>query len=33
VLGAAVYLFMVGEIQPLPLLARDIAAGQARAAE
>jgi len=33
VLGAAVYLFMVGEIEPLPLLARDMAAGQARAAE
>ena len=32
-LGAAAYLFMIGDIEPLPLLARDMAAGQARAAE
>ena len=32
VLGAAIYLFMVGEIAPLPLLARDMAPGPARAA-
>jgi hypothetical protein len=33
VLGAAIYLFMVGEIAPLPLLARDMAAGQASGAD
>ena len=32
-LGAAVYLFMVGQIAPLPLLARDAAAGHASAAQ
>jgi MFS transporter, ACS family, D-galactonate transporter len=31
-LGAAAYLFMIGHIAPLPLLARDMASGQARAA-
>nr|WP_294553948.1 MFS transporter [uncultured Rhodopila sp.] len=31
VLGAATYLFMVGEIAPLPLLARDMPGGKARA--
>jgi ACS family D-galactonate transporter-like MFS transporter len=33
VLGAAIYLFMVGEIAPLPLLDRDMTAGQATAAD
>nr|WP_294526671.1 MFS transporter [uncultured Rhodopila sp.] len=32
VLGAATYLFMVGEIAPLPLLARDMPGGRAQAA-
>jgi D-galactonate transporter len=32
VLGAATYLFMVGEIAPLPLLARDMPGGKVRAA-
>jgi D-galactonate transporter len=32
ILGAAVYLFMVGELAPLPLLPRDMAGGEASAA-